>query len=271
MPSASKKTSFTLAEKSGFTALAAAVLLSFISWYIALIPLILFLLLCITAPFLPTVSFFLPIISRAHPEENGVILTFDDGPDQFSTPVILKLLAKYQLKATFFVVGKRVSRYPGLVEEILSQGHTIGNHSWDHDYLLMLRSIPQIQKSIHRTQEVLSEFGIIPNAFRPPMGITGSRLGSVLNDEELIAVNYSCRALDRGNRNIDNLAAKILNRIRPGDIIMLHDLPPHDPTKTNIWQKELDCLFNGLTEKYKIIPLDSVFNHPAMSKDDSPV
>ena len=256
--------SFSLAEKCGFLAIFSAALLFFISPYFAVIPLLLFLLLCTTAPFLPTLSFFLPLISKAKKCENGIAITFDDGPDPVSTPIILKLLARYNLQATFFVVGIRAARYPELIKEILRQGHTIGNHSWDHDYFLMLRSIKRLQEDIHKTQNALIQSGIQPRLFRPPVGITGSRLGKVLEKENLIAVTYSCRALDRGNRNIDDLAAKILGKLQPGDIIMLHDLPLATKEQAVRWQKELDSLFATLEKQYTITSLAKLIGEPTM-------
>lgn len=263
-----RRTSFSLAEKCGFAALSSAALLAFVCWYLALIPLILFLLLCCTAPFLPSFALFLPVISRARNGQQGMALTFDDGPDPFSTPVILKLLAKYDVQATFFVVGIKAARHPELIDEILAQGHTIGNHSWDHDYYLMLRPTARLHENIMKTQKVLKQAGIVPYLFRAPMGITGSRLGRVLEEEGLIAVNYSCRAFDRGNRNIKNLAARILNKLRPGDIIMLHDLPPEQEQHMQLWQKELEHLLRRLAAQHTITPLASVICRPVMERDD---
>lgn len=260
------KPSFSMAEKCGFIALLLAVMLFMVWPYFSIIPLVLFLVLCIAAPFFPHFSFFLPIISKARKGEKGIALTFDDGPDPSSTPVILDLLALYNLKATFFVVGTRAAKYPELIRDILDQGHTIGNHSWDHDYFLMLRSIERLQENIHKTQEILKESGIHTRVFRPPMGITGSRLSSALREENLVAVNYSCRALDRGNRNINNLAAKILRKLEPGGIIMLHDLPLPSPEKSLYWQKQLDHLFATLVQDYPTTSLEKAIDQPVMLK-----
>ncbi len=266
MPAINHKSPFSLAEKCGFTALLLAALLFFVHPYLAIIPLSLFILLCITAPFFHSFSFFLPITTKAKKEENGIAITFDDGPDPSSTPVILNLLARHNLQATFFVVGTRVARFPELIENILDQGHTIGNHSWDHDYFLMLRSTERLHKNIHNTQEILKESGIQTTVFRPPMGITGSRLGKILRKENLIAVNYSCRALDRGNRNIHNLAAKILKKLKPGDIIMLHDLPLPSLEQSIYWEKELDYLFGFLTKHYVNTSLECIIDQTVMLK-----
>ncbi|MCW5208080.1 polysaccharide deacetylase family protein, partial [Desulfobulbus sp. US2] len=166
--------------------------------------------------------------------------------------------------ATFFVVGKKAARHPELIEQILAAGHSIGNHSWDHDYFLMLRSTKRIQQDLHNTQEVLARRGLRPLLFRPPVGITGPRLKNVLEEEGLIAVNYSCRALDRGNRNIAGLSEKIISRLRPGDIIMLHDLPAFQEEDSDLLYREFDCLFRMLAEKYMVIPLEEALQRPVM-------
>jgi len=226
---------------------------------------VLFLLLCLAAPFFPGFSFFLPVISKGKAAGDNVCLTFDDGPSPSSTPVILELLARHKLVATFFVVGEKAAKYPQLIEDIISAGHAIGNHSWDHDPLLMLRSQGKLQEDICNTQEVLVKLGVRTHVFRPPAAVTGPRLGQVLTSEGLVTITYSCRAMDRGNRNIRNLAAKIFNRLQPGDIIMLHDLVPYREGQMDCWQKELEMLFSGLREKYNIVSLEQIIQQPVMT------
>jgi len=261
----------TPAEISGVAALLLALLLSLFNPTLALFPLSLFLLSCLAAPFIAGYGFFLPVISRGSAENKQVALTFDDGPWPASTPILLDLLARHNLQATFFVVGRQAEKYPELIAAILAQGHTIGNHSLRHDSLLMLRRPKTLQEDIHATQEILQKSGVTPCVFRPPAGITNPRLKRVLALENLLAVNYSCRAMDGGNRNIDNLAEKILERLRPGDIIMLHDLPPQQETLMPIWQKELNRLFAALQANGQIVSLEKIIRHPVMlSESDSP-
>lgn len=252
------------AEITGVSALLLALLLSLFSPVLALLPLSLFLLSCLAAPFIAGYGFFLPVISRGSPENNHVALTFDDGPWPASTPILLDLLARHRLVATFFVVGHQAAKYPDLIAAILAQGHTIGNHSLQHDVLLMLRMTRRLQEDIHATQEILIEQGIRPLVFRPPAGITNPRLKGVLAREGLLAVNYSCRALDGGNRNVDNLAGKILHRLRPGDIILLHDIPPQQQGRSGYWQQELDRLFAALQKNDQVVSLEELIHHPVM-------
>ena len=187
-----------------------------------------------------------------------MVLTFDDGPSPDSTPLLLERLSRYNLQATFFVVGEQAKKYPHLIADILNHGHTIGNHSLRHDPLLMFRSTKKLKADIQTTQNILRNSGINPRTFRPPAGITNPRLGKVLTGEGLVAVTYSCRAMDCGNRYIENLAEKILHRLRSGDIIMLHDLPPQRKNQRDIWLQELDFLFKALKERYSVVSLEDI-------------
>ncbi len=254
-------------EKIGIAAIALGLGLLPVAPHMALFPLLLFLLLSLAAPFFPQWSFFLPVISHGRTGEQGVALTFDDGPSPESTPVILDLLARYRLPATFFVVGRQAAAHPQLVRAILAQGHTIGNHSLQHDSLLMLRGPKELADDIHRTQEIISQTGARPLVFRPPVGITNPHLGRVLAKEGMVAIGYSCRALDRGNRNITNLAGKILGKLRPGAIIMLHDLPPHRAELSELWQQELEQLLRTLAADFSVVPLAELISRPVMERD----
>lgn len=260
-----QKGSLSPAEQIGFTALLLAALLFFFESSFATLPLLLFLILCLAAPFLPQVGFFLPIISRSITESKGVALTFDDGPSPSSTPILLALLARYQLTATFFVVGEKAARHPDLIADILTQGHSIGNHSWQHDNLLMLRSRKRLQQDIHQTQEVLKQAGIQALVFRPPAGISNSRLKQVLRDEDLVTVTFSCRIFDQGNKKIINLAQRVLHKLKAGDILLLHDIAPEKEAMTTYWKNELNALFSSLRKgSYDVQPLEKLIGRPVM-------
>ena len=212
------------------------------------VPLAIFVLLCLVAPFLPGVGFFLPVISRRKTDRRAVALTFDDGPDPDVTPRLLDLLRRHGVPATFFVAGERAERHPELIREILYRGHTLGNHSYRHDPLLMLRSRARLREEVARTQDVLSAFDVRPLAFRPPVGITNPRLPGVLRALGMYCVTFSCRALDRGNRRIAGLAAIILKKVRPGDILLLHDVAPKGAEGIEEWLTEIERIVSGLKQ-----------------------
>ncbi len=255
----------SLAEKTGLVSLVTGLGLGLVSPFYAVFPLAGFLLLSLGAPFLPSFSYYLEVISRCPAGGPGIVLTFDDGPDPVSTPILLDLLDQYGFPATFFLIAERAARHPELVREMVARGHTIGNHSLSHDSLLMLRRYGELRADILESQELFADLGVRPLVFRPPVGITNPSLGHILREEGLVAVNYSCRALDRGNRHIDHLARRILSRVAPGDIVMLHDQPPHGRNASlSQWQQELESLFSALKTRSPVVDLESCLQRPVM-------
>jgi len=250
---------------AGFASFAAAILLCFIDVQLSTVPLAIFLLLCVAAPFLPRSSFFLPTVSSGKSGEKAVAITFDDGPDPRSTPALLQLLLKNQIQGTFFVTGQKASRHPELIRDILSLGHSIGNHSYHHDNFIMLRGAKALKKEIQSTQEILQRLGITPLAFRPPVGITNPRLWKVLRELGMYNVNFSCRAIDAGNRWIKNLSTRILKRLRPDDIIALHDIGPRGDAAFSYWLNEIGLILSGIRERgFAIYPLSQLIGRPVM-------
>ncbi|RJR48893.1 MAG: polysaccharide deacetylase family protein [Desulfobacteraceae bacterium] len=258
------------AEWIGLVCLPAALLISFLDVGLSFIPLGLFILACIVLPFFPQSSFFLPVICRGSSGKKAVALTFDDGPDPLSTPELLDLLSKHGVKATFFVTGKRALANPDLMKKILSQGHGLGNHTYSHDCLFALRSTKRMLQEIESTQNILRGFGIRCLAFRPPVGITSPRLRKSMRQMDGMVIGFSCRALDRGNRCVSGLAKKILDRVRPDDIILLHDIGPKDHSIRSLWFEEVESLLSGLKEKeLTVLALSALIGRPIMMRDEN--
>lgn len=231
----------------------------------ATVPLVGFLALCLTAPYFPRWSFFLPIASAGPRTVSAVALTFDDGPDPASTPPLLRTLARHGVKATFFVIGDRAEAHPELIGAILSQGHEVGNHSLRHDVFLMLRSYSVLQAEVSGCQEVLRRFGVHALAFRPPVGITNSRLRSVLEREEMFCAGFSCRPADFGNRRVAGLADRVLRKARPGDIVLLHDRSPSGGVEP--WLEEIEAIVRRFQERgLGMVPLSELLGRPVMER-----
>ena len=224
-----------------------------------------FVLLCLAAPFLPRAGFFLPVISRGGGSGKTVALTFDDGPDPDVTPLLLDLLGRHRLTAAFFVTGQNAERHPELVREILRRGHDVGNHSYRHDPLLMLRSRARLADEIARTQELLAPFGIRPARLPAARGVTNPRLPGVLEELGMECVTFSCRAGDFGNRRIGGLARTILRKVRPGAIVLLHDVSPPGGGRIAEWLAEVEEIIRGLKAGgYEIVPLSELIGRPVM-------
>jgi peptidoglycan/xylan/chitin deacetylase (PgdA/CDA1 family) len=229
-------------------------------------PLAIFVALALAAPFFPGWGFYLTVISRGAREGRAVALTFDDGPDPVTTPALLALLERYGLPATFFVTGERAEAHPALVREILRRGHDVGNHSYGHDVLLMLRSRARLAGEIHRTQVLLEGFGVRPRAFRPPVGVTGPRLAGVLESLGMDCVTFSCRGDDFGNRRVRGLAERVLRRLHCGAIVLLHDVVPPG-SDVAAWLAEVEAVLRGLrTRGFETVPLARLIGRPVMER-----
>lgn len=110
-----------------------------------------------------------------------VALTFDDGPDRVLTPQLLSILRDANVRATFYLVGVRVSRWPEIVREMQNDGHEIGNHSWNHPNLTKL-SPKNIEMQIEQTDRILIEItGAAPRTIRPPYGAIHSWMRQMLH------------------------------------------------------------------------------------------
>ncbi len=231
----------------------------------AALPLGVFVFFCLLAPFFPRAGFFLPVISRGRRDIKTAALTFDDGPDPDVIFLLLDLLQRYEAPAIFFVVGRKAESNPELIREILLRGHAIGNHSYRHDPLLMLRSSAKLTKEIASTQQLLANFGIRPRVFRPPVGITNPRLPKTLRELHLDCVTFSCRAGDFGNRRITGLANRLLKKIHPGAVILLHDVSPPGKGSIEIWLRQVEQIILGLKSRgYKMVPLSELIGRPVM-------
>lgn len=256
----------SLAHLAGVSALQIALVLLFFDPRWVAVPLGLFLLVSAGAPFLPWSSYYLPVVAHGSRKDRKVALSFDDGPDPRFTPRVLDLLDRHGIKAIFFLVGQKAEAHPDLVRAILDRGHELGNHSWAHEPWLMLRGARHLRQEVARTQDLLRGFGVLPRAFRPPVGITAPPLWPVLLEQGLSCVNFSRRAGDAGNRFIRNLAARILRKIRPGDLILLHDAAPAGCDLDHLLS-EFDRLIQGLRERnLEIIPPSRLLGRSLMER-----
>ena len=256
--------SLSPAVRIGLIAFAAAFVLAIVDLRLATVPLTLFVLLCAMAPFFPKAGIFFPVVGRGRTGTPVVALTFDDGPDPATTPRLLDLLARYRVPATFFVTGRRATRYPHLIRLILAHGHAVGNHTFNHDCFRIFWQPARLAREIDATQTALSRLGVVPLVFRPPVGIVTPAMGSLLAERGLTLVHFSCRASDWGNRRVDGMANRILGKVRADDIVLLHDIAGADPVEVETWLGEVRTIVEGLRRKrLAVVPLARLIGHPA--------
>ena len=168
---------------------------------------------------------FVDVLWRGPVDARGVALTFDDGPSPATTPKVLEQLAAAGVKATFFVIGRKVKLYPELVRAIVAGGHAVGVHGYDHDRLFSLRTPESIRLDLARAIEVITAAsGEAPTLFRPPIGHTTPRIAGALETFDFTVVGWSVRGLDGlAGARADRVAARIVPHLKDGAIVLLHD------------------------------------------------
>lgn len=157
------------------------------------------------------------------PDKPMIALTFDDGPSQ-NTPHILDLFAAFGGKATFFVVGSRLSAYPDTLSRAASEGHEIGIHTWSHTNLTTL-SVEDIKAEIMNTQEAVQQYaGVTCAAVRPPGGSVNDTVKATAGELGFSLVNWSIDTEDWKTRDADATYQAIMDQACDGAIVLCHDL-----------------------------------------------
>jgi peptidoglycan/xylan/chitin deacetylase (PgdA/CDA1 family) len=159
--------------------------------------------------------------------ENAVALTFDDGPHPIHTPATLAILKEKGATATFFLIGKNIEGNEHVVRQIVADGHAIGNHSFTHDNFSPLWSAKKLTADIAQNQDLLQTFTTNKIHYRPPFGVTNPTIAKAVTQLNLSAVGWSLRSYDTVAKNSEMLLKKILENIKPKDIILLHEAAPH--------------------------------------------
>jgi peptidoglycan-N-acetylglucosamine deacetylase len=158
-------------------------------------------------------------IFRIRTEKKILCLTFDDGPDPDSTPPLLDILEKYNIKGVFFCDGKAAEKYPELVELIVSKGHIVGNHGYMH-FNGLRTSTEKYFKDVLKAAGLTSSI-----LFRPPFGRMGIKQYRRLKKQYRIVL-WDIMPYDFDKNFGSERSLQILKkRIRPGSIIVLHDKP----------------------------------------------
>ena len=254
------------AHTAGLVALVAGAGLTAIDVRLTAIPLGLFLLACVVAPFVPRWRFFGTTLTRGRPDGKSVALTFDDGPHGPTTGPLLDLLRERGVRAAFFVIGNHAAAYPELIRRMVREGHEVANHSASHPVFLMLRSPSTVAAEIANCNAALEPLGVRPLAFRPPVGIVSPRLWPALRRHGMFAVGFSRRAGDFGNRRVRGLADRLLRRTRAGDILLLHDGHLESDAGVREWLAEVSRVLDGLAERGLVArPLSELLGRPLAS------
>lgn len=151
-----------------------------------------------------------------------IALTFDDGPDPEHTPELLDLLARYDAKATFFVLGSHAESQKGLLRRMHQEGHTIGIHNYVHKTNWFMRP-GTVKRQIEKTNDIIEQaIGYRSTFYRPPWGIVN--LFDYSNLGYLKIILWSAMFGDwRSSLGAERLKRRMLKKLRPGEVLLLHD------------------------------------------------
>ncbi|HEY0666094.1 MAG TPA: polysaccharide deacetylase family protein [Gallionella sp.] len=159
-----------------------------------------------------------------------VALTFDDGPDPEITPRVLDLLDQHGAKASFFCIAEKVAAFPELAREIVSRGHSIENHSYNHPYTFAMLGWSGLRRDISKAQDAIRmTTGMSPVFFRAPMGFRSPFLTPVIGYLGLKYVSWTRRSFDVFEQDPENILRRLTRGLAAGDILLLHDGRSHQP------------------------------------------
>ena len=153
----------------------------------------------------------------------AIALTIDDGPNPVYTPQVLQLLAKYQLTATFSMIGTEVGAYPGVVRDVAAAGHVIANHTWTHIDLSHLKAAAVADQMNRTTDAIHTVTGKAPTLFRAPYGAWSSTVLQECATTGMAPLDWSVDPRDWARPGVSSIVRNIMRNTRTGSIILEHD------------------------------------------------
>ncbi|MEZ4267115.1 MAG: polysaccharide deacetylase family protein [Myxococcota bacterium] len=200
----------------------------------------------------PASSLIVPTVSSA-PRGAGrrVALTFDDGPDPTWTPRIAEQLGAAGARGTFFCIGQHVEAHPEVARRLVAGGHELGNHSFSHARTLNFRLAAAMEREVLRGETALR--GVTGEVgrplYRPPVGLRNPALARVAGRLGLRVVNWSLHSRDTFATDAGALAARVLARIQPGDIVLFHDGSDRPGADRAVTARALPAILAGLRDR----------------------
>jgi len=171
----------------------------------------------------PTSQLYGRTFVRGRPGSRQIALTFDDGPNDTHTGQLLEVLARNEVRATFFMIGRFVRERPQIARAVAEAGHVVGNHTDTHPNLIGCSSA-QVAIQVDECERVLSDaVGAHSRLFRPPFGGRLPHVLGVLRDRGYETVMWSVSSRDWSLATTDRIEQQVVSRIRGGDVVLMHD------------------------------------------------
>lgn len=167
-------------------------------------------------------NFHLTSINYLNTSDKKVLLTFDDGPHA-NTVKVLEVLKKHNVKALFFIIGKNLQGKESILNQIVAEGHQIGNHSYSHHNFIDLWSTKKVTEDFATCQKLIEQYQPQSKLFRPPYGVTNPNIAKALKQLNLQTIGWNVRSYDTSIKDIEKIKQRVLSQLKPGAIILLHD------------------------------------------------
>lgn len=179
-------------------------------------------------------------------------LTFDAAWGNEDTEELISILGRYGVRATFFVVGEWVDKYPESVKALADAGHEVMNHSDDHPHFPKL-SAEQMTENLNRCNDKIEKVtGVRPTLFRPPYGDYNDSVIQTVRGIGMQAIQWDCDSLDWKDYGADAICKRVLERAKPGSIVLFHNAAKYTP-------QALPTVIEGLMQKgYSFVPVSEL-------------
>ncbi|ANH84070.1 polysaccharide deacetylase [Niabella ginsenosidivorans] len=203
-------------------------------------------------------QFYMPVVCNGTADKKEIAISFDDGPLEKYTPEVLAVLKAHHVPATFFCIGYRVAEREALLQQIIAEGHIVGNHSYYHDFWFDMHTAKKMQAEMQQMQDLVHRLtGKYMKWFRPPYGVTNPNVRKAVQAMGYTAIGWNVRSLDTMIKDEAQLLQKVQRELKPGAVFLFHD------TMHNTVHMLPRFLQYVKEQGYTIVPLDKLINlHP---------
>ncbi|MDF2634124.1 MAG: polysaccharide deacetylase [Pelosinus sp.] len=185
-----------------------------------------------------------------------VALTLDDGPHYNITPQILAVLREKKVKVTFFVLGKHAAAHPEIVAQEVADGHEVASHAYSHIFLSKL-SKEEIGEELDNAERAITVVAPKPTLFRPPGGAYNDKVVAEAQTRGYTTILWSVDPGDWRGPSVSHIVDNVMNHVKPGSIVLLHD--GQDPLPT---PKAIGIIIDKLHEQgYSIITVSELLQY----------
>ncbi|MCW3117762.1 MAG: polysaccharide deacetylase family protein [Chitinophagaceae bacterium] len=198
-------------------------------------------------------NFYFNVICSAKTEQKQIAISFDDGPFPEFTPQVLQILKENKVPAAFFCIGKRVQEHAELFQQVIAEGHLIGNHSYSHHLWFDLFSAGKMAADLQAMDDAMKKIaGLKPRLFRPPYGVTNPNLKKAVIKGNYIPIGWNIRSMDTVIKNEQKLLEKVTRLLKPGAVVLFHDTAKATPGMLSAFIRQVK------DSGYEIVRLDKL-------------